>query len=139
MLPPNPPHVHLPNSGSPKPKREPSAGSELGKGAESSSAASGELSSGSGSGGVKLVTTRRALMQPVSGWADAERKLFGNSKTDAGKTPQSKRYYNKKKKEAEKEKAVAQKAYGTIYRYLAPSFPSGREGAEESLKTSGSQ
>lgn len=77
-------------------------------------------------------------MQPVSGWVDAERKLFGNSKIGAGKTPQSKWYYNKKKKEAEKEEAVAQKTHGTISRYFASSFPSSREGAEESLKTSGS-
>ena len=56
------------------------------------------------------------LMQPESGWVDAERTLHGYSKTNVGKMPQSKWYYNKK--ETEKKKEIAQKTYGTISRYF---------------------
>ena len=35
------------------------------------------------------------LMQPKSGWVEAERKPHGYSKTNSGETPQSKWYYNK--------------------------------------------
>lgn len=80
------------------------------------------------------------VMQPESGWADAERKCYGYSKTNAGKSPQSKWYYNKKKKELEHEKEVAQKTYGSISRYFASMSPSPlpvRESEDSAIEEAG--
>ena len=70
-------------------------------------------------------------MPPASSWAGTGGKLNGYSKTNAGKTPQSKWYHNKGEQGAGGEKQVAQKTYETISRYFVPSLPSEREGTEK--------
>jgi len=50
-----------------------------------------------------------------SGWAKAERQLKGYSKTNAGKTTQSRWYYSQKKKNQEKETAKLGGTYGSRF------------------------
>ena len=76
--------------------------SELEKGAEPGSTSGDEEVELSDAEGL-------ILMQPEPSLAEAERKLYGYSKTNAGKTPQPKRYRNKRTG-AEKGKWFAQKA-----------------------------
>ncbi|KAA8912011.1 hypothetical protein FN846DRAFT_887436 [Sphaerosporella brunnea] len=61
------------------------------------------------------------IKQPTLGWAHAERQLPGYSKTNTGKTRQSKWYQKQKKKEQAKEKEQLQATYGDISRWFNPS------------------
>jgi hypothetical protein len=45
-----------------------------------------------------LATVRLPIAQPDGGWKSAEQTLQGYSKTNAGKTKQSRYYYNKRKR-----------------------------------------
>jgi hypothetical protein len=61
------------------------------------------------------------IKQPALGWAHAERQLPGYSKTNTGKTRQSKWYQKKKKEEQAKEKEQLQRTYGDISPWFNPS------------------
>jgi hypothetical protein len=56
--------------------------------------------------------------QPKIGWKEAEEGIYGYSKTNAGKTPQSAYYYRKKEKKAAAEKAQFHEKYGDISRFF---------------------
>jgi hypothetical protein len=60
------------------------------------------------------------LKQPALGWAHAERQLPGYSKTNTGKTWQSKWYQKKKKADQEKKTEELQRTYGDISRWFNP-------------------
>jgi hypothetical protein len=54
------------------------------------------------------------LAQPEGGWKEAERRLPGYSKTNTGKTKQSRWHHAQQKKKQEMEKVELQKTYGNI-------------------------
>jgi hypothetical protein len=60
------------------------------------------------------------LKQPALGWVHAERQLPGYSKTNTGKTRQSKWYQKNKKAEQEKKTEELQRTYGDISRWFNP-------------------
>jgi hypothetical protein len=54
------------------------------------------------------------IKQPARGWKEVERTLPGYSKTNAGKTDQSRYYYRQKEKQKEEAKKELQQSYGDI-------------------------
>jgi hypothetical protein len=64
------------------------------------------------------------LAQPEGGWKEAERRLPGYSKTNTGKTKQSRWHHAQQKKKQEMEKVELQKTYGNISRFSRAVFPS---------------
>jgi len=69
-----------------------------------------------------------ALGQLVAGWKEAERQLPGHSKTNAGKTPQSRWHYAQRARKEEEEKVELQKTYGDIGRFFKASCPPASNG-----------
>ena len=83
----------------------------------------GALSSSSTSGGEVEIDSEPeddtfVLDQPEEGWKEAERQLTGLSRTNAGKTPQSRWYYSHKQRELDREKIQLQRTYGDIGRFF---------------------
>jgi hypothetical protein len=65
------------------------------------------------------------IQQPLRGWKEVERAAPGYSKTNAGKTDQSRYYYRQKEKQKEEAKKELQQAYGDISRFfIRPPPPS---------------
>ena len=58
------------------------------------------------------------LEQPAKGWKEAERTLAGYSKTNAGKTPQSRWNYKDRVKKQQAENTLLKKKYGDISRFF---------------------
>jgi len=58
------------------------------------------------------------IQQPLKGWKEVERTASGYSKTNAGKTKQSRYYYEQKEKQKEEAKKELQQVYGDISRFF---------------------
>ena len=58
------------------------------------------------------------LAQPAEGWKEAGRTVAGRSKTNVGKTPQSRWYYKQKSKKQYQEEVILEKKYGNISRFF---------------------
>ena len=65
------------------------------------------------------------IQQPQRGWKEVERAAPGHSKTNAGKTDQSRYYYRQKEKQKEEARKELQRTYGDISRFfIRPPPPS---------------